>query len=72
MYGVVQLGEATYCKPKGREFDFRWGHRVLSFTKSFRPHYGSGHPLKEMNSSEGKGERYIEVTILPLSYAVCL
>jgi hypothetical protein len=37
-YTVVQFVEALHYKPKGRGFDFQWGHYDFSLTESFWLH----------------------------------
>jgi hypothetical protein len=41
-HAVAQLVEAQRYKSDGRGFDSRGCHWDVSFTQSFRPHYGPG------------------------------
>jgi hypothetical protein len=38
----VQLVEALYYNPEGRQSDPQWGHWDFSLNQSVRPHYGHG------------------------------
>jgi len=77
-HAVVQLVEALRYKPEGRGFDTGWCQWNFTLTWSFRPYNDTG--VKSVSNRNkyqeyfvrGKGDRCVELTILPLSCTNCL
>jgi hypothetical protein len=72
---VVQLVEILCYQPEGRGFDTGWFHWNFLPTRTFRPNYGTWFNLASNRNKHqeyfvrGKGDRCLELKILPLSCA---